>query len=58
MGRNRKGGETGLEVETLDLNVDPAIIERVEEYTASVSESVDQYLRYEEFYQSFYPGFE
>jgi tryptophan halogenase len=44
--------------ETLDLDVDREIVDRIEEYTASVSENVDQYLSYEEFYQSFHPGFD
>jgi tryptophan halogenase len=44
--------------ENIDIDVDPAVIKRVEEHSSSVSEQMNQYLSYREFYHSFHPGFE
>lgn len=44
--------------ETLEHEPDPTVVERVEEYTDSVHERIDDFLSYEEFYHAFHPGFE
>ena len=44
--------------ERLDLEVDPEVVDRVEEYTDGLPDRVDGYLGYEEFYGSFHPGFD
>lgn len=44
--------------ERLDFEVDPDVIDRVEEYTADLPGRVEEYLSYEEFYGSFHPGFD
>lgn len=44
--------------EALNHKPNPAVVERVEEYTDAVHRRVDNFLSYEEFYYNFHPGFE
>ena len=44
--------------ENLEYEPDPEVVERVEEYTESVREQIDDFLSYREFYQAFHPGFD
>lgn len=44
--------------ENQEYTVDPAVVEQVDEHTATLSDRVDQFLTYEEFYHGFHPGFE
>ncbi|MFC4988278.1 MULTISPECIES: tryptophan 7-halogenase [Saliphagus] len=53
----------GLGVESefhkgIDHEPDPAVVSRVEEYTDSVGDRIDDFLSYAEFYTTFHPGFE
>jgi tryptophan halogenase len=44
--------------ETLDFEVNPEVVARVEEYTDHLADRVEGYLGYEEFYGEFHPGFD
>ncbi|MEF8801291.1 MAG: FAD-dependent oxidoreductase [Halolamina sp.] len=44
--------------EGLDLEVDQEVIDRVEEYTASLPDQIDDYLGYEEFHGEYHPGYD
>lgn len=44
--------------EDLDHDPDPAVVSRIEAYTDSVGDRIDEFLSYAEFYTTFHPGFE
>jgi tryptophan halogenase len=44
--------------ERLDVEPDPEVAERVDEYTAGLPDEMDRFLTYEEFYRGIHPGFD
>ena len=54
----RELGVDSMFYEKLDLEVDEEVARKVDAYTASLPDRAEEFLSYEELFQSFHPGFE
>lgn len=53
--------ELGVEsrfFEELDFEVDPDVVDAIDEHTAGLSDRTDDFLSYKEYYNSFHPGYD